>query len=115
MDNTGIGAADHLYNNSIDQCPETRSICSAQITPPPRTLLDVSPRFSPDSVDNQQYSHSMTEARPRKQVGDARDSVDNRWLSTDGRVPILYSGYARLTTATLDSTARKVFASHRVV
>src|SRR5262249_54563908 len=25
-----IGAADHLSNNPIGQCPETRSICSAQ-------------------------------------------------------------------------------------
>src|SRR5262252_3353644 len=79
-----IGAADHLSNNPIGQCTETRSICSAQITPPPRTLLDVSPRFSPDSVDNKQRSHTMTEARLRKQGGDARDSVDNRWLSTAG-------------------------------
>jgi len=42
-----IGAADHLYNNSIGQCAETRCICSAQITPPARTLLDVSTRFYP--------------------------------------------------------------------
>src|SRR5215471_18991707 len=83
-----IGAADHLYNNSIGQCPETRYICSAQITPPPRTLLDVSPRFSPDSVDNQHHSHTMTEARPRKQGEDAKGSVDNGWLSTgSGWVP----------------------------
>ena len=27
---------------------ETQYICSAQITPPLRTLLNVSPRFSPD-------------------------------------------------------------------
>jgi hypothetical protein len=40
-----IGAADHLYNNSIGQCTETRCIYSAQITPPARTLLDVSTRF----------------------------------------------------------------------
>src|SRR5262250_2901187 len=76
-----IGAIDHLSNNPIGQCTETRSICSAQITPPPRTFLDVSPRFSPDSVDNQQYSHAMTEARPRKQGGDARGSVDNGCLA----------------------------------
>ena len=55
-----IGAADHLSNNPIGPCTETRSICSAQITPPPRTFLDVSPRFYPDYVDNQQHSHSMT-------------------------------------------------------
>jgi len=42
-----IGAADHLYNNSIGQCVETRYICSAQITPPARTLLDVSTGFYP--------------------------------------------------------------------
>src|SRR5262249_34162648 len=29
-----IGAVDHLYNNSIGRCTETRSICSAQISPP---------------------------------------------------------------------------------
>src|SRR5262249_2283640 len=46
----GIGAADHLYNNPIGQCTETRYICSAQITPPTRTLLDVSPRFSSDRM-----------------------------------------------------------------
>jgi hypothetical protein len=38
--NAVIGAADHLYNNSIGQCTETRSICSAQITPPARTFLE---------------------------------------------------------------------------
>jgi hypothetical protein len=35
-----IGAADHLSNNPIDQCTKTRSICSAQITPPTRKILD---------------------------------------------------------------------------
>jgi hypothetical protein len=29
-----IGAVDHLYNNSIGRCTETRSICSVQISPP---------------------------------------------------------------------------------
>ena len=29
-----IGAVDHLYNNSIGRCTETRYICSAQISPP---------------------------------------------------------------------------------
>ena len=43
-----IGAADHLYNNPIGQCIETRYICSAQITPPPRKFLDVSTRLYPD-------------------------------------------------------------------
>jgi hypothetical protein len=28
-----ISAANHLYNNAIDQCAETRYICSAQINP----------------------------------------------------------------------------------
>src|SRR5215471_1939494 len=83
-----MGAADRLSNNPIGQCPETRYICSAQITPLPRTLLDVSPRFSPDSVDNQQQSHAMTEAHPRKQRREARGSVDNGWLSTCGTVTI---------------------------
>jgi hypothetical protein len=36
-----IGAVDHLSNNSIGQCTETRYICSAQIiTPPARKILD---------------------------------------------------------------------------
>ena len=35
-----IGAIDHLYNNSIGQCTETRYICSAQITPPAHKFLD---------------------------------------------------------------------------
>jgi hypothetical protein len=35
-----IGAADHLYNNSIGQCTETRYIYSAQIPPPPHNFLD---------------------------------------------------------------------------
>jgi hypothetical protein len=35
-----FGAVDHLYNNASGQCTETRYICSAQITPPARTLLD---------------------------------------------------------------------------
>jgi hypothetical protein len=35
-----IGAVDHLYNNPIGQCTETQYICSAQITPPTRKLLD---------------------------------------------------------------------------
>jgi len=34
-----IGAADDLYNNSIDLCAETRYICSAQITPPAYKFL----------------------------------------------------------------------------
>src|SRR5262249_30649565 len=80
-----IGAVDPLYNNAIGQCTQTRSICSAQITPPPSTFLDVFTRFHPDYVDNQQPSHSMTEARPRKQVADARVYVENGWLSTYGR------------------------------
>src|SRR5262249_62199829 len=80
-----MGAANQLSNSPIGQCTETRYICSAQITPPPRTLLDVSTRFYPDYVDNQQHSHCMTEARPRKQVGDARGYVDNGWLSTGGK------------------------------
>jgi len=33
-----IGAADPLSNKPSGQCIETRSICSAQITPPARTL-----------------------------------------------------------------------------
>ena len=35
-----IGAVEHLYNNSIGQCTETRYMCSAQITPPARKFLD---------------------------------------------------------------------------
>src|SRR5262245_43618041 len=35
-----IGAVDHLYNNPIRQCTETRYIRSAQITPPARKFLD---------------------------------------------------------------------------
>ncbi len=35
-------------------------------------------------VDNQQHSHYMTEAYPRKQAGIAGGYVDNRWLSTVG-------------------------------
>jgi len=35
-----FGAGDHLYNNSIGQCTETRYICSAQITPSAYKFLD---------------------------------------------------------------------------
>ena len=35
-----MGAVEHLSNNAIGQCTETRSICSAQITPPARTFLE---------------------------------------------------------------------------
>src|SRR5262252_703739 len=36
-----MGAVDHMYDNPIGQCTKTPYICSAQITPPPRTFLDV--------------------------------------------------------------------------
>src|SRR6266540_5103004 len=50
----------------------------------PSPLLPILPNVKTKYVDNQQHSHYMTEARPRKQAGNAGGYVDNRWLSTGG-------------------------------
>jgi hypothetical protein len=75
-----IGAGDHLSNNAIGQCTETRYIRSAQITPPAYKVLDDCQYIGPTVVRSAviyrprcSYGKMSSAMRPTKGDSDEDD------------------------------------------